>query len=218
MNDNKISNNAVIEAALKLDGTPQKVQAFYEQWAENYNIDTRSVEYSGPDICAALLIQHQKELDQLDFNARLLDAGCGTGFVGEALKAKGYSNVYGFDLSDSMAKQALETDAYADVNGGIDMMKAADSYAAASFDAVLSVGVFTLGHVPPQALEVLLQLTSPGGLLVMSTRSHYYDQTDFQALVDRLIEAGEAELLQLIKDAPYNNDGSGHYWVFRKLN
>jgi hypothetical protein len=53
-------------------------------------------------------------------------------------------------------------------------------------------------------------------LLVISTRTHYYDQTNFQQVVDELTTSQQAELIQLIKDAPYNNDGDGHYWVFRK--
>jgi len=65
-------------------------------------------------------------------------------------------------------------------------------------------------------LNILLRLTRAGGLLVISTRTHYYDQTNFQQVVDELTTSQQAELIQLIEDAPYNNDGDGHYWVFRK--
>ena len=115
-----------------------------------------------------------------------------------------------------MARRALATGAYRQVKGGIDMMQATQSYAAEAYDAVLSVGVFTLGHVPPEALLVLLSLTRPGGLLVVSTRTHYYDQTDFQQRVDELLADGRIELLKLLEDAPYNKDGAAHYWVFNK--
>ncbi len=211
MSDGKISNNEAIEAALNLDGDPQRVKEFYEDWAKNYNIDIDDADYSGPSIAARLLGQHLSVK-----NGRILDAGCGTGLVGIELQALGYGNLDGFDLSDSMVEQAASTGAYAEVLGSIDMMRAAESYAPASYDAILSIGVFTLGHVPPEALNVLLMLTRAGGLLVISTRTHYYDQTNFQQLVDELITNKQAELIQLIKDAPYNSDGDGHYWVFRK--
>ena len=115
-----------------------------------------------------------------------------------------------------MVELAAATGAYRQVLGSIDMMRAAESYAPASYDGILSVGVFTLGHVPPEALKVLLKLARPSGLLVISTRTHYYDQTNYQQVVDELIDNQQTELIQLIKDAPYNNDGDGHYWILRK--
>jgi predicted TPR repeat methyltransferase len=212
MSDDKVSSNAAIDAALRLDGDPDKVRAYYDDWAQNYNLDISDAEYSGPVICARLL---QECL--ADTEARLLDAGCGTGLVGSELGALGYRSIDGFDLSDSMAEQARASGAYRQLAGGIDIMRAMQTYAPGSYDAVLSVGVFTLGHVPPEALTVLLQLVRPGGLLLISTRPHYYDQTGFQQLVDALIADQQVELIKLLRDAPYNKDGAGHYWVFRKL-
>lgn len=211
MGDKKLSDNEAINAALHLDGDPKSVKKFYEVWAKSYNSDTSSSEYTGPSIAAKLLHRHLR-----DNHSRLLDAGCGTGLVGIELQALGYSEINGFDLSDSMAKQARATGAYQQVLGGIDMMRAVDNYADGSFDAILSIGVFTLGHVLPEALEVLLQLTKPGGLLVISTREQYYDQTNYQQLVDNLTTSKQVTLSQLIKDAPYNNDGDAHYWVLKK--
>ncbi len=211
MSDDKISSNKAIDAALHLDGDPEKVRQFYEEWARNYNIDTTSSAYTGPEIAAKLLQRHLPEPNKL-----LLDAGCGTGLVGVELEKLGYRLIDGFDLSESMTEQAAATGAYRDLLGGIDMMRAAESYADDTYDAILSIGVFTLGHVPPEALEVLLRLVRKGGLLLVSTRTHYYEQTNFQQVVDELIEANRAELVQLVRDAPYNNDGDGHYWVLRK--
>ena len=211
MSDDKVSSNAAIDAALRLDGDPDNVRAYYDDWAQNYNLDISDAEYSGPVICARLLQQYLA-----DAEIRLLDAGCGTGLVGIELDALGYRRIDGFDLSDSMAEQARASGVYRQLSGGVDMMRAASIYPHCSYDAVLSVGVFTLGHVPPEALSVLLRLVRPGGLLVMSTRTHYYDQTGFQQLVDGLIADRQIELIKLLRDAPYNKDGAGHYWVFRK--
>ena len=211
MSDEKISNNEAIDAALHLDGDPLNVKQFYEDWAKNYNLDTTGSDYTGPAISAKLLSQYLPTKD-----CKLLDAGCGTGLVGMELQALGYDNIDGFDLSDSMTDQAIATGAYRQVQGGIDMMRATESYLEASYDAILSVGVFTLGHVPPEALIELLQLASPGGLLLISTRTHYYDQTNFQLVMDDLVDSGQLELLQVIRDAPYNYDGDGHYWVMQK--
>jgi predicted TPR repeat methyltransferase len=211
MSDEKISSNEAINAALHLDGNPQNVRQFYDDWAKNYNLDTSSSEYTGPAISARLLSQYLPAK-----SSRLLDAGCGTGLVGIELQNLGYDHIDGFDLSDTMAEKAIASGAYRQVLGGIDMMRAAENYADANYAAILSVGVFTLGHVPPEALMVLLQLASPGGLLLISTRTHYYDETNFQLVMDGLIDSGQVELLQVIRNAPYNNDGDGHYWVMQK--
>ena len=211
MDKDRISANENIDAALRLDGDPVNVRAFYEDWAANYDQDITLAEYSGPIIAARLLQRHLP-----DPAARLLDAGCGTGLVGSELHALGYRAIEGFDLSESMAERARAGGAYRQLLGGIDMMQAADSYDADSYDAVLSVGVFTLGHVPPQALQVLLGMARPGGLLVVSTRTHYYDQTGYRQIVDRLISDKRMTLVEAVMDAPYNKDGEGHYWVFRK--
>jgi len=211
MGDDRISNNQAIDAALRLDGQPQNLKQYYADWARNYNRDMDAVQYSGPQFAATLLSQH---LD--DKSARILDAGCGTGLVGVELWKFGYRLVDGFDLSEEMAQLSAATGAYAEVSGNVDMMRAAQDYPHADYDALMSIGVFTLGHVPPRALEVLLQLVRVGGLLVISTRSHYFEQTDYQQCVDALLVSGQLRQLQVVWDAPYNHDGNAHYWVFVK--
>jgi len=206
-----VSNNQAIDAALRLDGDPRNLKQYYADWSRSYNRDMDAVQYSGPEFAVTLLSQH---LD--DKSARILDAGCGTGLVGVALQALGYRLVDGFDLSTEMAQLSAATGAYGEVAGNVDMMRAPRDYPHADYDAVLSIGVFTLGHVPPQALEALLQLLRPGGLLLVSTRSHYFEQTDFQQCVNALLAAGKLRQLQVVWDAPYNHDGDAHYWVFVK--
>ncbi|MDC1286832.1 class I SAM-dependent methyltransferase [Gammaproteobacteria bacterium] len=212
MSEDKISTNEAIDAALHLDGDPQNVKQFYADWAQKYNQDVNAAEYSGPVIAAKILNQHLS-----DKAAQILDAGCGTGLVGVELKALGYGHIDGFDLSSEMADLAIATGAYRRVADNIDMMRAHQDYPQREYDALLSIGVFTLGHVPPQALQVLVQLVRHNGLLVISTRSHYFEQTNYQQCVDTLLGSGQLSQLQVIWGAPYNHDGDAHYWVFKKL-
>jgi predicted TPR repeat methyltransferase len=211
MSKDKISTNEAIDAALHLDGDPQNVKQFYADWALQYNQDVDSAEYSGPVIAAKLLNQHLS-----DKKARILDAGCGTGLVGVELQRLDYIHLDGFDLSLEMAELATASGAYRQVTGNIDMMRAVEDFPQREYDALLSIGVFTLGHVPPQALEVLVKLVRRDGLLVISTRSHYFEQTDYQKCVDALLSSGQLRQLQVVWDAPYNHDGDAHYWVFQK--
>ena len=217
MSDDKISDNQAVDAALHLDGDPEKLGSYYDNWASSYEDDMAEVSYSGPQIGGKLLREFQAtEGQKPDLSARIVDAGCGTGLVGVALAEIGYENIDGFDLSESMAQKARKTKTYRQVFGSIDIMNVANTVGLQAYDALLCIGVFTLGHVPPQAMVQLIQLVRPGGLLIVTTRNLYYDETEFQQVVDELIDTGELTLLKLIKDAPYNKDGLAHYWVFRK--
>ena len=211
MSEDKFSSNEAIDAALHLDGDPRQVKKFYAEWAKSYDQDTGDARYNGPAIAARLLREHFTDKD-----GKILDAGCGTGQVGRELHALGYRVIDGFDLSAEMAELATATGVYRRVAGDIDMMRALEDYSGSEYDALLSIGVFTLGHVPPEALAVLVQLLRTGGVMLISTRSHYYEQTDFQQQVDTLLDRGQLTQIQVIWDAPYNHDGDAHYWVFRK--
>ena len=211
MSDERISSNQAIDAALHLDGDPGRVQSYYDDWAREYDRDVESAGYCSPAICARLLQQFRP-----DTEIGVLDAGCGTGLVGIELQKLGYTRVSGFDLSGQMAARARACGSYLEVCGGMDMMQATQTYGEQSFDALLSVGVFTPGHVAPEALVELLRLCREGGLLVVSTRSQYYDQTRFQEVVDEILRSGKAELLLREMNAPYHHDGDGHYWVLEK--
>ncbi len=164
-----------------------------------------------------LLMEHLKPDERL----KLLDAGCGTGLVGSVLGRNGFTGVQGFDLSPAMAERAIATNCYREVKGDIDIMRVREHYAESSFDAVLCVGVFTLGHVPPQALHELIALLKPGGLLVISVRKLYYDESGFQAELDVAMARSGIEIIGQLKDARYNQDGPdeteglAHYWVLR---
>jgi predicted TPR repeat methyltransferase len=208
-----ISINDNIDAALKLDGDPEKLRDYYDDWAGTYDADVGAVDYAGPQLSTNLLSDYLSPHE----NLKILDAGCGTGQVGAILHGQGFRRIDGFDLSSSMADRAQQSGCYERVTGDVDIMQAAEHYAVESYDAVLCVGVFTLGHVGPQAMFPLVNLLKAGGILVVSTRNLYYDESDFQSVVDDLINSNQLTLLKQINDAPYNEDGLAHYWVFRKI-
>jgi len=206
----ELSHNELVHKALELDGNPEKVGEFYDGWAKDYKADTDHIRYEGPATIAELLVKH------VDPNASIVDAGCGTGFVGQELSKRKYYNVYGFDLSREMAKIARETHCYNEVIGGVDIMEAIGMYADEVFDAAVSVGVFTLGHVPPEALNVLVDLVFPGGIVIVSIRDLYNERTNIGQIIDNLVENEKVEVLERIVGAPYSIDGAADYWIFKK--
>lgn len=210
------SDKEIVEAALNLDGDPEKVALFYDQWAENYEKDVGDIDYAGPRIVAELVDKHTGMLGQHErADLEVLDAGCGTGLSGKEIHALGFTRVHGFDISSEMAARAAAGGHYLSAEGGVDMMKADRLFEAGSFDIVVSVGVFTLGHVPPEALEILTRLVRPGGLVVLSTRTEYYDETNYRQVADSLIKAGRMRLVEQLERAHYVKGDSSHFWVYQ---
>ncbi len=213
------STNDNIDAALHLDGDPEHVRDYYDQWAQSYDVDVGSIDYAGPQMGVALLADFVKP----EKNLKILDAGCGTGLVGMVLKTRNFMAPDGFDLSPAMSKIASESGVYREVKADIDIMRVGEHYASESYDVILCIGVFTLGHIAPQALHELIALLKPRGILVISVRKLYYDETGFQAELDKALEEEKIKQLKLLENARYNKDGPddseglAHYWVLRRL-
>jgi predicted TPR repeat methyltransferase len=141
----------------------QELTAQYDNWAPHYD---RQIEYelgyAGPRRGASALADHVPR------TARILDAGAGTGLVGQALFDLGYHNITGIDVSSGMLAHARAKQVYTsfhrmDLNGRLAIKNE-------SFDAVISVGVLTDGHAPPACLDEFVRVCVPGGHIVMSLR------------------------------------------------
>ena len=210
------SDHEVVDEALNLDGDPEKIRRFYDDWADRYDKDVADIAYVGPRVVAELV---EKHLGLLGGGAReevhILDAGCGTGLAGKELHNAGFRQMRGFDLSAEMAERAADTGSYSSVTGDVDIMKAEDHFDSGSFDIIVCVGVFTLGHVPPEALEVLVRLVKPGGLLFVSTRTEYYDETDYPKVADGLVQSSRMRLVEGLERAHYLDGSTSHFWAYQ---
>ncbi len=205
--------------SMSLDGDPNKLAAYYDKWASEYDADVSSHGYGLPTMMVSLLRQvTQLDLDYpqlLSPDCAVLDVGCGTGLVGVELAAAGYTNLTGIDLSDEMIKVARSRNIYTNLIAGVDITQPAPAALRSSADVVTIAGVFTVGHVPPEALAVVSTMVRPGGIVLASTRAAYFQNTNYQAFSDSMLEDGNLELLLRIDDAPYTMDSTAHYWAYR---
>ena len=202
----------IIKESHQLSGDVDQLSQYYQQWANNYDNDVLQQEYAGPEFIADYFVAMQKENGQQNTAVKMLDAGCGSGLVGIALQQKNYQNIDGCDLSYEMVDLAKKLDCYQEVTGGVDLNDMS-SYTDGQYEAVISCGVFTLGHVPPQALTELIRITQKGGLIVVSTRTSYYESTDFHQFCDSLAAQGEIKILDH-RVGPYIAEEGAHYWAF----
>ncbi|NKC14803.1 MAG: methyltransferase domain-containing protein [Gammaproteobacteria bacterium] len=204
-----------INDAISFDYNADKMRDYYDNWAIDYNRHVEQEKYEGPEIIANFLSE-LIEQDKLRYSSPILDAGCGTGLIGKALHNKNFVLIDGFDLSARMASKAQESGAYRQVLGDIDIMQVGRHYLHDKYSCIVSCGVFTLGHVHPQALVELIQLCQRGGYIVLSTRNHYLEGTDYASFSQQLIDNGQLILIEAHKDQPYTSMDKATYWIYRK--
>ena len=211
----------VLHTALNLDGSSDSIKNFYAEWANSYDKDTRGIGYCAVDHVVALLagrpVSEYLDIDTKNRNLKIMDAGCGTGTLGKTLTNLGYSEIDGFDISEDMVNFATTTGAYQQLTANSDINDPVNKDWIRKYDCTISIGVFTPGHVPPQALSQLIKMTRRGGMIIVSTRIAYYESENFQAIADSLENSGEIKLLYALKDTSYTQDENAHYWVYAAL-
>jgi SAM-dependent methyltransferase len=161
---------------------PEEVAALYDGWAETYDDEMAAAGYRHPSVCLALLARHLPR-----GAAPLLDAGAGTGLLGEWLAIVGYPHVEGLDISDGMLAKARKKNVYAAVHklalGG--PLPFADGH----FAGIVSSGVFTSGHVGVEGLDELIRICRPGGAIVLTVKNTLWD-AGFSARIAELEATG----------------------------
>ncbi len=211
----------VLHTALNLDGSSESIKDFYADWAETYDTDTDGLGYTAVSHVIEILSNcptaEALKVDPANPEIKIMDAGCGTGKLARALKHEGYNNIDGFDLSEDMVQIAESLGIYNQLHGNIDINAPLNPEWIDSYDCTVSIGVFTPGHVPPQALEQLQKMTRPGGLIIVSTRIEYYECEHYQLFNDKLESENKVQLLQVQNDATYTHDENAHYWVYACL-
>lgn len=141
----------------------------YTQFAPVYN---QSVDDWGYQCyrTSANALQHYVPVDQ-----PVLDAGCGTGLVGQALASLGYNDITGIDISPDMLEQATATGHYQQVQLQ-DLSQLPYPLADNQFAAVTCVGVFSLIADPTSVLREFCRLVRPQGYLVFTQQEVLFEQ------------------------------------------
>ena len=194
--------------------TTAELEEAYDQWADDYDSHVTGFGYKSPAVAVGLFGRYVQ-----DRNAPVLDAGTGTGLVGELLMTMGYCNLVGIDLSRGMLAKAQQTGAYNEVRQMV--LGEALDFSDNSFGASQSVGVFTAGHAPASAFDELTRVVAPGGHIIFSLLESVRVENGFEAKFEALAKAGRWKLVEktpIFAALPYEDPAILHrVFVFQVL-
>ncbi len=205
-----------LERVYDAGGDRATLDRLYNEWANNYD---RHLWSSGNPYIAISAGMVGKYIE--DYDARILDAGCGTGNMALVLHQMGFCNLEGLDPSDGMLMVAKQKGIYQNLyslflDTRVDLPDA-------SYDAVIAAGVLTHGHAPPESLDGILTLTKPGGVIIFSLSEIASNEHGFGEKLDQL-EADRAMLLlersRLFRTYPFSQkEAHIRHWVcvYRKI-
>jgi predicted TPR repeat methyltransferase len=183
-----VTDNQTLEKVYTAENHEELMDA-YKDWAADYDADT--VDRFGYVAHIASADALDKVLDKKD--VYILDAGCGTGLVGEELVKKGYGKMDALDYSKEMLDESERKKIYqrhiqADLSKTLDIEENC-------YDAVVCTGTFTYGHVKASAFDELIRITKPGGFICFTIREGAYHDYGYR---QRMIELEQGKAWELI--------------------
>lgn len=168
----------------------QELEERYDQWARDYDEDLEhEFGWWAPQFAAEVFARHVPK------KAKILDAGAGTGLMGQALAKLGYDDITAIDMSRGMLEQARRKNVYRRLLQMV--MGEPLDFATGSFDAVASIGVLTIGHAPVSSFDELVRITRLGGHIVFTLRLDVYEGYGFKEKLASLESEGKWRLVEV---------------------
>ena len=170
-----------------------EVREGYDAWASQYDADHVNF--------GLLLLAHFIGVfcrQVAPGTAPILDAGAGTGRLGETLSLHGYDDFVGIDLSPGMLEVAAAKPGYRETR----VQRLGDDldFDDGHFAAVASLGAFAPNLAGADAFDELIRVTRPGGMLVLSMRVGFEAEAGFDRRRHELEQAGRWQYVDGIDD------------------
>jgi predicted TPR repeat methyltransferase len=163
--------------------SPAELSKAYDDWATSYDQDMLATGYAHPAVICGLASRYVT-----DHAAPILDAGVGTGNIGQLLSILGFSNLHGIDMSQGMLAKAKARGAYRGLHLGV--LGEALDFPSAHFVAIVSTGTFTTGHAPASGFDELVRILKPKGHLIFTVGETVWTTSGFGEKLENLCRAG----------------------------
>ena len=167
------------------EASPEEISSYYDTWADSgsYDDDVAGWGYQAPERVASMVAEH---LDGR--TGTVLDAGCGTGRAGAALRACGLNDLVGGDFTSASVQAASERGVYRTVDH-LDL-NAPLPFTDDTFSAAVSVGVFSYVTNTDATLRELLRVTEPAGVVIFTQRTDLWQPRGCDATIAQLTSEG----------------------------
>ena len=190
--------------------TPEDSRRLYAEWASTYNETfIKANDYVYPRTIA----QKFDELISKSEIQSVVDIGCGTGAVGSYLASlRPNLKITGVDISPEMLAEASKlkridgSPVYNDLNE-VDLTAELPEK---SFDAMISAGTFTHGHLGPQTLTSLIQLVHVNGWFAIGINAQHFELRGFDAVLRETQDLGVISAARFFEEQVYG-PSSPHY-------
>ena len=156
-----------------------ELKDLYKNWNDYENDVINLAGYVGHKVTTDTLLKYLKNKQ-----SKILDAGCGTGLVGQILYKNNYKNIVGVDFSQEMIDRALKKNVYQSLSL-CDLTKKLE-FEDGSFDAIICAGTFTCGHVGPKALNEMVRITKNEGYICFTVRKQEWEAAPYESIIQSL--------------------------------
>lgn len=178
---------------------PAAVSKQYDLWADTYDGDLAAWRYDAPLVAARAAADH-RSVHRL--SGPVLDAGCGTGLVGQALADVGAGPFDGLDVSSASIARADRRGVYRTLIEH-DLTHTPWPVATDGYDAAVCVGVLTYVPDTQGLLHELCRVVRSGGLVFVTQRDDLWHERNMEGLLAELQAAGSLASASWTEPRPY---------------
>ncbi len=165
----------------------------YKDWAKKYDYDNDYVLGTVSQSRSVNLLSTRLK----NKTAKIIDVGCGTGLVGEKLKAKDFIYFDGIDISKDMLSIAKSRGYRNLFLGSLNKkLPLLDN----AYDTAMCVGVFTHGHVSSDGFNELCRIVKPGGYVCFTINEGVFEKYGFKEMISEFQLNKAWEVISLYKD------------------
>jgi predicted TPR repeat methyltransferase len=190
--------------------TPQDNKNLYAKWAATYESDfVANQGYQHPKIISELFDAHLPTLETV------VDIGTGTGLVGQYLSMlRPELIIDGIDISPEMLAEAAKKNVYRNLYERDLTVAVRDT--AAPYDALITIGTFTHGHLGPETLLNLFPLVKKDGYFVIAVNENFFHQQNFlQFLTAQKVDISFIEKVQVYDQSSAHRDSMNVVIIFQ---
>jgi predicted TPR repeat methyltransferase len=174
-----------------------EVAKSYDDWAATYDHTLAEWDYRAPRQAADLLRVRMPPASVI------LDAGCGTGLIGAALREAGFTGpIDGLDISPASLQEAEKSGVYRKLDTA-NLQAPPLDIASGAYDGLVCIGVLTYVPDTEGVLREFARLVRSGGSIIVTQRDDLFAERGFADVVQGLASVGLFADFAITEPQPY---------------